>query len=290
MGVSSTLMEVSQYSCFIYGPCADYTVVNPNGSRVIGRINTAPLSKTQYLHFRLHTNYFLLPWKIPEETIAVDQFMLQYLKTVSTRRVGRCKILRRPEQQIFTKRLVDPRWKVTSKKNTNNKNGLTINNQKYERTQLKWGGQINKYFAKRFSEPLKIWVYWTVTYRAKHISSIHQYQERHLILSLLLSRSRSRCPTPMLNKKLLGWPNHTLQFIGAANVSDAHCFTNYWAAPLPTPMVSTTSNIMCIHRPWRQGQSTCSGTSLKPCLSRTRTKVNVVFTAVIYYMTALACE
>ncbi len=23
--------------------------------------------KTQYVHFRLHTNYFLLPWKIPEE-------------------------------------------------------------------------------------------------------------------------------------------------------------------------------------------------------------------------------
>ena len=43
------------------------------------------------------------------------------------------------------------------------------------------------------------------------------------------------------------------------------------------------------YRLWRQGQST-SAPPLKPCSSRTRTKVDVVFTAVIYYMTSPYCE
>ena len=30
-------------------------------------LQSAPLHKTQYLHFRFYANYFLLPWKIPEE-------------------------------------------------------------------------------------------------------------------------------------------------------------------------------------------------------------------------------
>ena len=59
------------------------------------------------------------------------------------RRVGRCNMLGRPEQQIFAKRLTPSkfaRWKVTSNNNNNKK---SFHNQTYERTQVKWGEGFN---------------------------------------------------------------------------------------------------------------------------------------------------
>ncbi len=38
-----------------------------NDIEALSFMNICPTKKTQYLHFRFHANYFLLPWKIPAE-------------------------------------------------------------------------------------------------------------------------------------------------------------------------------------------------------------------------------
>ena len=111
-------------------------------------------------------------------------------------RVGRCKILERPEQQIFAKRLTPWKWAVKGDKQKKNQTYQTY----------MYSSKVNS----------------NVTFKANRwYTSVSAASIWPFLFFVHYFNYLAQCPTPMLNR-LLWRPNHSLQFIGAANVSDAH--------------------------------------------------------------------